>query len=129
MVVGGAGGRRPPAGGHRECPPYAQASSQQASNAKTSATSVSSRESDRLVALDRHPVPGPSPRPVVPDRHVLHAAVVPERNAVLLPAEAHLELRLLDVLEEETQDGLALGGRHAGDVRREHRINEESFAA
>src|SRR5688500_471864 len=50
--------------------------------------------SDRPVALHGHPEAGAGVRPVVPHRAVLCAAVVPERDRVLAPAEAALKQRV-----------------------------------
>ena len=52
-----------------------------------------------LVAPDGHPVAVPPLRIVVPHGVVLDAAVVPEGDGTLLPAEATLELRRLHVAE------------------------------
>src|SRR3954466_11968550 len=51
-------------------------------------------------ALHGHARAGARVRPVVPHRAVLGAAVVPERDCVLAPAEAALEQRVLAVLIE-----------------------------
>src|SRR5690242_5350093 len=61
-----------------------------------------------LCALDLDAIAEPLMRPVVPDRAMLRAAVVPERDRVLAPVKAHLPLRTLDVLEQEFQQRIAL---------------------
>src|SRR5258708_39956474 len=63
---------------------------------------------DRPVALDGDPIAGARVRPIVPHRVMLDAAVVPERNRVLAPAEAALEQRIGHVLIKITQDAVAL---------------------
>src|SRR5258708_31866421 len=62
----------------------------------------------RPVALDGHPVSGTGMRPVVPHRVVLDAAIVPEGDRVLAPAEAALEQRIGHVLVKITQHAVAL---------------------
>src|ERR1700730_10102697 len=59
--------------------------------------------SHRPLTLHRHPAAGAGMRRVVPHRAVLGAAVVPERDGVLAPAEAALEQRVLHVLIEIIQ--------------------------
>jgi hypothetical protein len=49
--------------------------------------------SDRPVALDRHTAAGTDLRVIIPQRHVLNAAIVPERDRVGPPAKPHLEFR------------------------------------
>src|ERR1700733_11622397 len=64
--------------------------------------------SHRPLALDRHPDAGAGVRPVVPQRVVLGAAIVPERDGVFAPAEAALEQRIFHVLIKILQDRGAL---------------------
>src|SRR5260221_13251769 len=45
---------------------------------------------------------------IVPQRHVLNTAIVPERDRVGPPAKPHLEFRPGAVLEQIVQDGAAL---------------------
>src|ERR1700704_6059855 len=66
--------------------------------------------------LHRHPCAGAGVRPVVPHRAVLDAAVVPERDGVFGPAETALEQRILGVLVEIGQHGIALVAGNADDV-------------
>jgi len=49
--------------------------------------------SDRPVALDRHTAAGTDLGVIVPQRHVLNTAIVPERDRVGAPAKPHLEFR------------------------------------
>src|SRR6266481_578747 len=72
----------------------------------------------------RHTMPVPSLREVVPHGVVLDAAVVPEGDGALLPAEAALEFRRLDVSEEELQDRVALRPLELDDARREAAVHE-----
>src|SRR5229473_4080235 len=62
----------------------------------------------RPVALHGHPVSGACMRPIVPHRMVLDAAIVPEGDRVLAPAEAALEQRIGHVLVKITQHAVAL---------------------
>src|SRR5580704_9130605 len=74
------------------------------------------KPSHRPFALHRYPRAGAGVGPVVPQRAVLGAAVVPERHRVLGPAEAALEQRIFHVLVEIGQDRVALVARDAVDV-------------
>jgi hypothetical protein len=49
--------------------------------------------SDRPVALDRHTAAGTDLRVIIPQRHVLNTAIVPECDGVGPPAKPHLEFR------------------------------------
>src|SRR5204862_3374414 len=60
------------------------------------------------VACDGYPVSRARVRPIIPHRVVLDAAIVPERDRVLGPAEAALEQRVGHVLVEITQHAVAL---------------------
>src|SRR6266516_7394957 len=66
---------------------------------------------------------------VVPHGVVLDAAVVPEGDGALLPAEAALEFRRLDVPEEELQDRVALWPLELDDPCREAAVHEERLPA
>src|ERR1700733_15537488 len=72
--------------------------------------------SHRPLALDRDAGAGAGVRPVIPHRAVLGAAVVPERDGVLGPAEAALEQRVFAMLVEIGQHRVALVARDAVDV-------------
>src|SRR5215469_12097448 len=87
----------------------------------TSAGSMCTME--RLVALHRDAVARAHLREVVPHRDVLHAAIVPERHRVRLPAEPHLPVRSAAMLVEEVEDRPALPLRHVLDRMREHRVD------
>src|SRR5271156_1854645 len=63
--------------------------------------------SERFVAGDRYPVAIAALRIVVPQRKMLCAAVVPERQRICLPPEAALEFGFLEVPEQHLQDGVA----------------------
>src|SRR5262245_5379445 len=71
----------------------------------------------------------PPLRIVVPHGVVLDAAVVPEGDGALLPAEAALELRRLHVAEEELEHGVALRPLELDDARGEAAVHEEGLAA
>src|SRR5678815_904676 len=81
------------------------------------------------VTLDRHAMAVAALRIVVPHRVVLHAAVVPERDRVHLPAEPAVELRRLDVAVEELQHRVALRPRELLDARGEAAVDVERLAA
>src|SRR4029079_12397371 len=83
--------------------------------------------SDRALAFDRDARARARVRPVVPHRPMLRAAIVPEGDRILGPAEAALEQRVLRVLVEITQDRVALVTRNADDVRRKAAIDIEGF--
>src|SRR5260370_12025267 len=87
------------------------------------------RASNRAVALDGDPVARAGVRPIIPHRVVLDAAVVPERDRVLLPAEAALEQRVGHVLVEIAQDAVAFVARDAIDVAGEALVDVERLPA
>ena len=62
----------------------------------------------------------------VAERDVLGAAVVPEGDRALLPAEAEGEFRPVAVLEQEVEQRLALGLGHALDADRVGRVDEQA---
>src|SRR5262249_52460067 len=64
-------------------------------------------------------------RPVIPHRAVLGAAIVPERYGVLCPAKAALEERILRVLIQIGEHGVALIAWNANDVVREAAVHVE----
>src|SRR5690242_4133056 len=80
---------------------------------------------ERLVALYRDAIAGTRLREVVPHRDVLHAAIVPERDGIRLPAEPHLPVRARAVLIQKIEDSLALTLRHVLDRMGEHGIDED----
>src|SRR5262245_26166244 len=90
---------------------------------------LTTERSERSIALDRHAVHAPRPRPVVRDRIVLCAAVVPEGDRAGAPAEAALELGQTRVLVQEREQRVALAPRHAVDALGEDRIHEQRLAA
>src|SRR5262245_54975720 len=71
----------------------------------------------------------PPLRIVVPHSVVLDAAVVPEGDGALLPAEAALELRRLHVAEEKLEHSIALRPLELHDTRGEAAVHEEGLAA
>src|SRR5439155_12730326 len=87
------------------------------------------KPSHRPFALHRHAGAGAGVRPVVPHRTVLGAAVVPERNRVLAPAEAALEQRVLRMLVEIGQDGIALVAGDTDDEAGEAAVDIERLPA
>src|SRR5947208_14252178 len=82
----------------------------------------------RPLALHRDAIARTRVRPVVPHRAMLGAAIVPERDRVLGPAEAALEQRVLAVLIEIGEDRVALVARNADDVRGEAAVHVERLA-
>src|ERR1041384_5113762 len=85
--------------------------------------------SDWPLALHRDAGARPGVRPVVPHRPMLRAAIVPERDGVLGPAEAALEQRVLGVLVEVRKNRVALVARDADDVAGEAAVDVERLAA
>src|SRR5439155_5856721 len=67
--------------------------------------------------------------PVVPHRAVLGAAVVPERDGVLGPAETALKQRVFRMLVEIGQHGIALVARDADDKARKAAVDVERLLA
>src|SRR5450432_1329714 len=82
-------------------------------------------QSEWLVARDRDAIAAAGMGPVVPHGAVLDAAIVPEGDRVLLPAEAALEQRILHVLIEVVQDSVALVARHADQAAGEAAVHVE----
>src|SRR4051812_17353215 len=68
-------------------------------------------------------------RPVIPDRLVLRAAVVPEGDRMGGPAESASPLLLVAVLVEVLEDGVAFLARDLVDVRGEVGVDVDDFAA
>src|SRR5258708_32966132 len=62
----------------------------------------------RRRALDQDPIARAHIRPVIPDGEMLGAAVVPERDGVLCPAEAQVPMRPRAMVEEKFEDGRTL---------------------
>src|SRR5437660_10758297 len=84
--------------------------------------------SERAVALDRHATAGADPGVIVPQRHVLNTAIVPERDRVGPPAKPHLEFRPGAVLEQIVQDGAALLFGKPVDMGGKSLIDEQRLA-
>src|SRR5580704_6831720 len=97
--------------------------------------SLQSRSNDRsrryrpLGALREHPVAGPHVRPIVPDREVLSAAVVPHGDRMRRPAKAHGPMRPFQVVVQEVQHAAAFPGRYLADMAGEFAVDEEHLAA
>src|SRR6267378_3815640 len=83
----------------------------------------------RPFALHRHPRARAGVRPVIPHRAVLGAAVVPERDRVLGPAEAALEQRILGVLIKIGQHRVALVAGNADQEAGEAAVDVERLVA
>lgn len=83
--------------------------------------------SDRPVAVDCDAVHYPALAMIIVQRIVLHAAIVPERDRALLPAEAAGEFRPDRVLPEEVQQWPALLDRHVLEADREIAVDVEAF--
>src|SRR4029077_2759166 len=84
---------------------------------------------NRPISQHRDPVARASVGPVVPHRVVLDAAIVPERDRVLLPAETALKEGARHVLVEIAQDAVAFVARDAVDVAGEALVDVERLAA
>src|SRR5687767_12585201 len=87
-----------------------------------------SRTVERRVALDRHAVPVPALREVIPHRVMLDGAVVPEGHGARLPAEAAVQLGRLHVAEEQLEHRGALRLREPDDARGEPAVHEQRLA-
>src|SRR5260370_40262518 len=85
--------------------------------------------SHRPLALHGDTRAGAGVGPVVPHRAVLGAAVVPERDRVLDPAEAALEQRIFRVLVEIGQHRIALVSGYADDVTGKTAVDVERLLA
>ena len=83
--------------------------------------------SDRSVSRHGHPEAGSGVWPVIPHGAMLDAAVVPERDRILPPAEPALEQRVLRVIIEIGQDGRALVPRHAEQALGKASVDVERF--
>src|SRR5262249_5073890 len=84
--------------------------------------------SNRPIALDRHTPAGPRLRVIVPERLMLDAAIVPERDRMGLPAEPHLDLLARAELAQKGQDRAALLPRQPVDMRGELAVDVERLA-
>src|SRR3979490_2560807 len=83
----------------------------------------------RPLPLHGHPGAGAGVRPVVPQRAVLGAAIVPESDGVFAPAEAALEQWIFHVLVEVAQNRVALVNGYADDVARKAAVDIERLLA
>src|SRR5205823_10818597 len=64
---------------------------------------------------------------VVPQRMVLRAAVVPKRNRVWCPLEAHAQLGRLNVPIEHLENRVAFALAQTNNMRGEEAIHEQAF--
>src|ERR1700756_2740509 len=87
------------------------------------------KASHRPFALHGDAGAGAGVRPVIPHRAMLGAAVIPEGDRILGPAEAALEQRVLCVLVEIAKDRVALVAGNADDVAREAAVDIERLLA
>ena len=87
------------------------------------------RDLKRAIALDGHAVAVTYVRVIVERRAVHGAAVVPEGDGVLLPAEAALELGRLAVANQHLQERVALVLSQAFDALGEAAIDEQALSA
>jgi hypothetical protein len=85
--------------------------------------------SHRLVAADLNPPHQPAKPPGVAQRDVLGAAVVPEGDRAVLPAEAEGEFRPVAELDQEIEQRPALRLGHALKAHRVGRVDEQHLAA
>src|ERR1700729_1268743 len=89
----------------------------------------SSRGSERLVALDRHPLNDPVSFPVVGDGIVHRRPVVPKAEVALFPPIADHEFGCRHVVVEETENGVALLLGHTLDLDGETRVDEQTASS
>src|SRR5580704_15157058 len=89
---------------------------------------TSQRRLHRPLALDRHPVHDAALAVIVVDRVVLDAAIVPERDRALFPAEAAGEFGPHRVLPQVVEQRRALLLGHVLEADREGAVDVERFA-
>src|SRR5713101_3052096 len=82
-----------------------------------------------LGAFDKHPIARAHVRPIVPDRIMLGAAIVPECDRMRRPAETHVPMRPRDMVVKEFQHAAAFSRRHFVNVTGELAIDEQCLAA
>src|SRR5438105_7801756 len=82
-----------------------------------------------LGAFDKHPIARAHIGPIVPDRVMLGAAIVPECDRMRRPAEAHVPMRPRDMVVKEFQHAAAFGRRYFVNVTGELAIDEQRLAA
>src|SRR5208337_2520902 len=87
-----------------------------------------SRRERSARSLDQHAESRAHVRPIVPDREMLRAAIVPESDGMIRPAEANLPMRLFHVVEEKRKHRIALVSRQLVDVGGEPAIDEDELA-
>src|SRR5215813_4378666 len=83
----------------------------------------------RAGALDLDAIAGSHVRPIVPDRLVMRAAIVPERDRMRAPAEAAGPFRLVAMIDQESQHPLALESRQFIDLRGEVGVDVNDLLA
>src|SRR5882757_9207759 len=71
----------------------------------------------RVRAFDLHPIAGTRLREIIPDRVMLRAAIVPESDRVLLPAETYRPQCLFAVIVKEGENRCAFGRGQFVDMR------------
>src|SRR5262245_59531841 len=85
-------------------------------------------KSERPIAFDRNSAARAGLRVIVPECLVLDAAVVPEGDRMLLPAEADLEFLARAVLAQKLEDRAALVSRQPVDMGGEMSVDEQRLA-
>src|SRR5260370_32144314 len=80
-------------------------------------------------AFDKHPVARADVGPIIPDRIMLGAAIIPECDRMRRPAETHVPMRPRDMVVQEFQHAAAFGRRHFVNVTGELAIDEQRLAA
>ena len=83
----------------------------------------------RAGALDLDAIAGSHVRPIVPDRLVMRAAIVPERDRMRTPAEAAGPFRLVAMIDQESQHPVALESRQFIDLRGEVGVDVNNLLA
>src|SRR5205085_4995378 len=118
-----------PEGASRKVDPHPPSAARWVPSPAVRERGYSSVSLDRAVAFDGDAVARAGVRPVIPHRVVLDAAIVPEGDRVLAPAETALEQRVGHVLVEVAQDAVALVARNAVDVAGEALVDVERLLA
>src|SRR5260370_15565364 len=93
-----------------------------------SVTCYSSARTRPLGVFDKHPVARAHIGPIVPDRIMLGAAIVPECDRMRRPTETHVPMRPRDMVVKEFQHAAAFSRRHFVNVTGELAIDEQRLA-
>ena len=82
---------------------------------------------NRPIAFYRDAIAGPGLREIIPQRQMLDATIVPEGDAIRLPAEADLKVGFGAMFVQKSQNIVALVPRNLVDMRRKGGIHEDTL--